>query len=367
MTARQSPGRVRRDTHAIYRPGEVAALTKPRPSLTSILGGSLTRGQVKAAASAYQAAQAGESSARKRGYQAVVNGYYDLVTGFFEYGWGRSFHFAPRYRGETFAASLARHEMFLAARLALRTGMRVLDAGCGIGGPMFTIARFSGAEIVGVNIHGYQVRRASQLAREQRLDDLCKFVHCDFMRMPMQAETYDAAYAIEALVHAPDPAAVFAELHRVLKPGGELATYEWCLTEAYDPANPAHNKIRRDIELGTGLPGLSSTTDVVRALRQAGFEVLEARDLAPEADEETPWYLPLTAAWTVSGFRHTSQGRWLTHNALRLLEAVRAVPPGASSVETFLRAGADSLVRAGRLGIFTPMFFVRARKPGGGG
>jgi len=36
-------------------------------------------------------------------------------------------------------------------------------------------------------------------------------------------------------------------------------------------------------------------------------------------------------------------------------------------VEAFLRAGADSLVRAGRLGIFTPMFFVRARKPGGGG
>ena len=36
--------------------------------------------------------------------------YYDLVTDFFEYGWGRSFHFAPRVRGESFKESLARHE-----------------------------------------------------------------------------------------------------------------------------------------------------------------------------------------------------------------------------------------------------------------
>ena len=46
----------------------------------------------------------------------MVNDYYDLVTDFYEYGWGQSFHFAPRHKGESFEASLVRHELYLAAR-----------------------------------------------------------------------------------------------------------------------------------------------------------------------------------------------------------------------------------------------------------
>merc|ERR1711916_234735 len=45
---------------------------------------------------------------RKAHYMQVVNQYYDLVTDFYEYGWGESFHFAPRYNGEAFLASAAR-------------------------------------------------------------------------------------------------------------------------------------------------------------------------------------------------------------------------------------------------------------------
>ncbi len=47
-------------------------------------------------------------------HNKLVNLYYDLVTDFYEYGWGRSFHFAPRVPGESFRASLARHEHYLA-------------------------------------------------------------------------------------------------------------------------------------------------------------------------------------------------------------------------------------------------------------
>lgn len=62
---------------------------------------------------------------------------------------GPSFHFAPRAPGESFAASIARHEHYLAHRLSLGPGMTAVDLGCGIGGPLIEIARFSGARIVG--------------------------------------------------------------------------------------------------------------------------------------------------------------------------------------------------------------------------
>src|SRR4051794_36862980 len=56
----------------------------------------------------------GTLEARKSKYTTMVNQYYDLVTDFYEFGWGKSFHFAPRYQGESFQASLARHEHYLA-------------------------------------------------------------------------------------------------------------------------------------------------------------------------------------------------------------------------------------------------------------
>lgn len=43
---------------------------------------------------------------REKEYQTMVNSFYNLVTDFYEYGWGQSFHFAPRKKCETFEESI---------------------------------------------------------------------------------------------------------------------------------------------------------------------------------------------------------------------------------------------------------------------
>ena len=45
------------------------------------------------------------------------------------------------------------------------------------------------------------------------------------------------------------------------------------------------------------------------------------------------------------------------------MERVRLAPKGSTEVSTVLNTAADALVRAGELGIFTPMYFYVARKP----
>ena len=53
----------------------------------------------------------------------------------------------------------------------------------------------------------------------------------------------------------------------------------------------------------------------------------------------------------------------VTHSTLHLLEALRVVPKGTVRVSGILNMCAAAMVEAGRLGIFTPMYFVYARKP----
>ena len=84
-----------------------------------------------------------DDSKRTGNYTDVVNKYYDLATSFYEYGWGESFHFAHRYRWETLRESIIRHEHYLASKLNVKKGDKVLDVGCGIGGPLREIAAFT--------------------------------------------------------------------------------------------------------------------------------------------------------------------------------------------------------------------------------
>ena len=175
------------------------------------------------------------ADARKRNYQTLVNSFYDLVTDCYRFGWGDSFHFAPRRNGEKFRDSLARCERFFADALDLSAGMKVLDVGCGVGGPMREIARHSGAHVVGLNNHAYQLEKAHEESHRKGQDSLCTLLHGDFMSIPVADGSFDAAYSIEATPHAPDKQGVFDEVFRILKPGGEFAGFEWCLTDGFDP------------------------------------------------------------------------------------------------------------------------------------
>jgi sterol 24-C-methyltransferase len=103
---------------------------------------------------------------RKDQYKNLVKNYYSLSTDFYEYGWGQSFHFANRYRGETLAESLQRHESYLAMKMKLKTGDKVLDLGCGVGGPLRRIAYLTGAHVTGVTISQYQIQRAKVIGEK---------------------------------------------------------------------------------------------------------------------------------------------------------------------------------------------------------
>jgi len=306
----------------------------------------------------------GSIEARKTRYATMINNYYDVVTDFYEHGWGQSFHFAARARGESFEASLARAEHYVALRLGLSAGMKVLDVGCGVGGPMREIARFSGAMIEGVNNNDYQLEKVRSHNQQAGLSHLCSGFKGDFMKLDVADRTYDAAYAIEATCHAPDKVAVFSEIHRVLKPGTLFAGYEWCMTDAFDPKDARHQSIKSEIETGDGLPDIASVPETLQALETAGFEVVDSFDAATRSDPSTPWYLPLLGEITPIGLRRGRLGRRIARRTIGGLEALGIAPKGSREVSRMLGRAAEGLIAGGETGIFTPSYFFVARRNG---
>lgn len=57
----------------------------------------------------------------------------------------------------------------------------MLDVGCGVGGPAREIAKFTGANITGLNNNDYQIDRAIQYAEKEKLAHQLTFVKGDFM------------------------------------------------------------------------------------------------------------------------------------------------------------------------------------------
>ncbi len=239
--------------------------------------------------------------------------------------------------------------------------MKCADLGCGIGGPMRNIARFSKAHVTGVNTNEFQLKRANKLNEQYKLTHLTSTVKSDFMHLPFEADSYDAAYQIEAFCHAPDKKAVYAEAFRVLKPGGLFAGYQWCSMPGYQKTDPKQAAIIFGIEKGNGVPVIEDFETEVEAARAAGFEVLAAYDKGN--DDDIPWYDSLAGHWTLTGFKHTPAGRYVSDWMVWGLEKCWVAPAGSSAVHHLLCQTADDLVAGGRQKIFTPMFFMLLRKP----
>ncbi len=110
--------------------------------------------------------------------------------------------------------------------LGLSPGMAVLDIGSGLGGPARYFAEACGCDVTGLDLTPDFVALAGELTRRTGLDAGVRFVVGSGLDMPFEAQSFDAATLIHVGMNIADKAALFAEVRRVLRPGGRFGVFD---------------------------------------------------------------------------------------------------------------------------------------------
>lgn len=313
---------------------------------------------------------ADERKERQKDAAKVADEYYNYVSPLYENGWGQTFHYCPLTKGLGIDDSMKVYDESFARRLGLKPGTKVLDAGCGIGGPARTIAKAIGCHITGVTINKWHVERGEALTKAAGLDHLVKHMQADFLHLPFEDESFDAVYAFDALCYAADVRDVYKEIWRVLKPGAPFGFHDWVMTDEFDESDRKHRHTRNEIELGNGITNMPLLKDVRSGLKEVGFRVVEDENMA-HASYRRPWYYGPAGAWwwavDWADFKKVflMSDFSIAVNALILKALVlcgKLSPDIAGSIET-MRLCCRSVAKGGKMGIFTPMWVFITKKP----
>lgn len=157
----------------------------------------------------------------------------------------------------------------------LRTGMDVLDCGCGPGSITLDLAGIvAPGTVTGIDIEPRQLEAARALAREREVGNV-RFDQASVYELPFPDASFDVAVAHFVIEHVSEPARALREIRRVLKPGGIAAIKDpYYPAFTFRPATPALVRYEELVSKVRRHSGASDTyaPDLRAVLLAAGFD-----------------------------------------------------------------------------------------------
>ena len=167
----------------------------------------------------------------------------------------------------------------LATGLQIPPGAKILDVGSGLGGPSRFLAATHGAHVTGIDLSPPFVEAATMLSERTGLADRTTFRVADALALPFDDSTFDYAWTQHVAMNIRDRARLYAEIFRVLKPGGLFAIYDVIRRDGEPLIFPV--PWARDPDISFLL-----TADAMRdVLVRTGFEVVSWIDTTAVANE----------------------------------------------------------------------------------
>ena len=152
-------------------------------------------------------------------------------------------------------------------------GRRVLDIGCGLGGPACVLAGDYGAYVVGIDLEPPLIKRSQMRAAKLVVDDRTEFMVVEPGSLNFEDNSFDLVISSGAMTQTADKLTMFRDCLRVLKPGGAFSLYDWMKCEG---------EYSDDMRYWFEMEGLTYAMVTLgqqeSLLITAGFEAVSVRD-----------------------------------------------------------------------------------------
>ena len=161
----------------------------------------------------------------------------------------------------------------LTEELRLRPGDTLLDLACGRGAYGLLVAKRAGTSLIGVDFSAQALAEAREQATRMGVSS-ASFRVGELTATGLPGASVEAVLCTDAIQFPDEPAVAYAEIRRVLKPGGRVVLTCW---EPYDHADERFSARLRRVHLSADLD-------------RAGFTDIEVRDRPSWlACEQTLW------------------------------------------------------------------------------
>jgi SAM-dependent methyltransferase len=167
----------------------------------------------------------------------------------------------------------AAHSRAAARLLAPAAGERVLDVGCGVGGPARLLVEEFGCGVHGIANAGLMLETAARINSQRALWEQGISLAWHDCQKPFLEAGFDAAWSMNMIYRVPDQAAMLRNIADALRPGGRLMIEDWMYTDRVTGAE------REQMARHFHGAGIVSLPDFPSLLQECGFSIVADEDL----------------------------------------------------------------------------------------
>jgi phosphoethanolamine N-methyltransferase len=188
-------------------------------------------------------------------------------------------------------------------------GQTVLDIGCALGGCDLVLARKYGAQVIGLDVEAPLIEQGRQRVAAAGRSDQIDLRLTQPGPLPLAGAAVDVVFGKDSWIHIEDKRGFFAEVYRVLKPGGILTASDWLRSD-----QPYSEEMLYFFKMEGLTYNMDTLENYGAILRDTGFVEVRLVDTSPEYSHPGPRGVPAHA-----GTSRRHDGRATGRRAGRLL------------------------------------------------